>query len=440
MSSVVESPRHPLLAALSAARDAVSAALEANAWSASDEETLAALSEVEGLRRQADAALLSVVREVDGRALARSAGVFGTAGLLQRRHGLHPRSAKRVVDLASTLTAERPATGAALAAGELSVEHAGVIAAGLRALAEVATPVEVADAEEALIGYAAELDSRELAVCASRIQEALTRRPDIDDPVEAERVRREAEEADRARFEFRRLRITTHRPTKLTAITILVDPFTGRTFERLLAPHAQRESGHDGLVDDRSPAQRDADAFSHLVHTVLATASPHARASAAAIVTIGYETLLDKAGEAGVLDDGTPIDAATMRRLLCTASITPVVLGGPSGVLDVGRRGRLFNRHQRAALAARDRGCVFGACTKTPAEAEAHHMRHWEHGGPTTLDNAAMLCDHHHDRVHREAWEMNLAPNGYPQLHPPAILDPTRKPRQHPRFLTVRRE
>ena len=32
----------------------------------------------------------------------------------------------------------------------------------------------------------------------------------------------------------------------------------------------------------------------------------------------------------------------------------------------------------------------------------AHHLREWEHGGPTTLNNLALLCGRHHTIVHRD--------------------------------------
>lgn len=52
------------------------------------------------------------------------------------------------------------------------------------------------------------------------------------------------------------------------------------------------------------------------------------------------------------------ITAAEARRLAaCTAAIIPVVLGGDSQPLDLGRTRRLFNGPRRRAMRLRDREC-----------------------------------------------------------------------------------
>ncbi|MFD4323939.1 HNH endonuclease [Nocardioides sp. NPDC058538] len=44
--------------------------------------------------------------------------------------------------------------------------------------------------------------------------------------------------------------------------------------------------------------------------------------------------------------------------------------------------------------------------------AEAHHWIAWAQGGPTDLDNAALLCSHHHHRAHDAAYLHERLPNG----------------------------
>lgn len=48
----------------------------------------------------------------------------------------------------------------------------------------------------------------------------------------------------------------------------------------------------------------------------------------------------------------------------------------------------------RGRLAVRDGGCSFPNCDRPLAWCEAHHLRHWLHGGPTDLANLALLCRH----------------------------------------------
>ncbi|MFI5627294.1 HNH endonuclease [Nocardioides sp. NPDC051685] len=48
----------------------------------------------------------------------------------------------------------------------------------------------------------------------------------------------------------------------------------------------------------------------------------------------------------------------------------------------------------------------------TATWAEAHHWLAWAAGGSTDLDNAALLCSHHHHRAHDPAYAHERLPNG----------------------------
>src|SRR5712664_834166 len=43
---------------------------------------------------------------------------------------------------------------------------------------------------------------------------------------------------------------------------------------------------------------------------------------------------------------------------------------------------------------------------------QGHHIRHWAHGGPTTLSNLALLCRRHHRAVHEEGYQVDRQPDG----------------------------
>ena len=109
-------------------------------------------------------------------------------------------------------------------------------------------------------------------------------------------------------------------------------------------------------------------------------------------------TGLGKVGLIGV-DDVDGLSAGEVRRLACDAGVIPVVLGGPSRLLDVGRTYRMFTPGLRAALVQRDGGCAFPGCAATPACCEAHHIEPWWQGGVTRLGNGVLLCPHHHRLV-----------------------------------------
>ena len=86
--------------------------------------------------------------------------------------------------------------------------------------------------------------------------------------------------------------------------------------------------------------------------------------------------------------------------MLCGAEIVPVLVDPTGTPLDVGRTRRDFTPRQRTALAERDRGCTWPGCTAPVSWTDAHHLRSWYHGGPSDLDNAALLCGHHHRHAH----------------------------------------
>jgi hypothetical protein len=107
------------------------------------------------------------------------------------------------------------------------------------------------------------------------------------------------------------------------------------------------------------------------------------------------------------LADGAPLAAETARRLGCDAAIVPLIErdGRP---LTVGRKTRSVPPALRRALASRDGGCRFPGCTSRRF-VDAHHVRHWAHGGPTSLDNLVQLCRHHHRLLHEGGYSVERA-------------------------------
>lgn len=114
----------------------------------------------------------------------------------------------------------------------------------------------------------------------------------------------------------------------------------------------------------------------------------------------------------GRLTDGTPLDATTMRRLLCDCGIHRVITGGRSTILDYGRTTRTISPELWTSLIVRDGGCRAPWCDRGPAWCEGHHILPWEDGGSTRLDNLAMYCTRDHHRFHSQAWEIKLRPDG----------------------------
>jgi len=123
----------------------------------------------------------------------------------------------------------------------------------------------------------------------------------------------------------------------------------------------------------------------------IAALSAHLDAATARLLTLLRE-----------FEDGVHVSAETSRRLACDATRVVLRHAGNGQVLDVGRRTRTIPPALRRALEARDRGCRFPGCGVR--HAQGHHLHHSASGGPTRLDNPALLCRRHHLAVHEEGY------------------------------------
>lgn len=182
-----------------------------------------------------------------------------------------------------------------------------------------------------------------------------------------------------------------------------LDPETGETLLTALAAVLDAESRSRGEDDDdRTPAQRRADALGEICRRWLDSADrpnvagerPHVT------VTVGAETIGEASNRAGEFDHTGPVPTETARRLACDASIMRVVMAGRSEPLDVGRRTPVVPPAMRRAAIVRDRHCRFPGCDRPHTWCDAHHVVHWADGGPTALPNLLLLCRRHHRMVH----------------------------------------
>lgn len=107
------------------------------------------------------------------------------------------------------------------------------------------------------------------------------------------------------------------------------------------------------------------------------------------------------------IENGPALPAATAQRLSCGCPYA-VQTDSPDGnPLHLGRKTRRIRGRLARAVHRRDGGrCQAPGCTR--ATAEIHHIRHWEHGGPTCLDNLISLCASHHFLVHEGGWTITF--------------------------------
>jgi hypothetical protein len=345
------------------------------------------------------------------------------------------------------------ATAEALTSGELSPAHAAVLAHGTQTLPDHVT----AEAEPVLVEAACRLDPPRLRRVLGHLQL-------VADPEGADR--------DAERRHLRRGVWLAPTWEGMVAVDGLLEPEAGQLLLAALEPLARPADA----TDTRSGSQRNADALCELARRALEgwRLPQTGGVRPQLMVTVDLDSLLSHPGTLGGEIGGPgPLDPEACRRLACDGAVTrvlvtrhptqhqqhptghhdlehgasaetsptandpsevaglggrlqaamallPPILGGvPTQPLEVGRTSRVVLPAQRAALAVRDGGCVFPGCSQPLAWCEAHHLRHWLHGGPTDLANLALVCRAHHRAVHEGGWRLARQPDGHLTATPP---------------------
>jgi hypothetical protein len=125
------------------------------------------------------------------------------------------------------------------------------------------------------------------------------------------------------------------------------------------------------------------------------------------VVHVPLETLQDESSALpGELERDGLLDAETVRRLACDATVAVAVDDDVGHTMFEGRARRWPTASQRREIMRRDRHCRFPSCTNVTFT-NVHHVVPWKPGGRTDLDNLALLCEHHHHRVHSRHWTMS---------------------------------
>ena len=182
-----------------------------------------------------------------------------------------------------------------------------------------------------------------------------------------------------------------------------LDPEGKEVLEAMLGP-LSAPNPTPGCPDTRSSDQRRGEALVAICRRAAAAGGEAPTTTKAAVwVTMDLEALRAGSGAGSTLG-GQLLGVEAIRRIACDATIIPVVLGGDSEVLDVGRARRLFTPGLLRAMWLRDKGCTIPGCSAPPAWADAHHLVHWVDGGVTSLLNGALLCGRHHTIAHQKGW------------------------------------
>jgi len=161
---------------------------------------------------------------------------------------------------------------------------------------------------------------------------------------------------------------------------------------------ARQEAKDAGVIEMHPPPYPTlADAFLRLCERgldVAAGARPHCDRTTVVLH-------LDVESHLGELHLGPALTDAERRYLCCDATFE-TWFERDGEVIGAGRASRKITRRMRRVLERRDRCCRVPGCGAT-AGLHAHHIIHWEDGGPTELWNLVLVCPYHH-RLHHRGW------------------------------------
>ncbi len=174
------------------------------------------------------------------------------------------------------------------------------------------------------------------------------------------------------------------------AIDGVLDPEGGAALRTALDALAKPR----GPEDERTRAQRIADAMGELVHHAMDEGKLPRRNGVRPHVTV-TTTLAGLKNELGAppadLELSLPISTRTLERIACDSTISRVLLAD-SMVVDVGRAARVVSGPASRALRIRDRGCRFPGCDRPASWTQAHHLVAWAKGGKTDVAGLVLLC------------------------------------------------
>jgi hypothetical protein len=339
-------------------------------------------------RAALDAAEAHLLGELEARGVCDRFGSKTASWVAHETHA-DRRSVNTRVQVGVELRHRFAAVDVALAAGVITFDH-------VRALLQDTNPRvvdQIADMQDVLIAHA---QDRPFPVWRSELQ-ALVSLLDQDGPFdpnrELARTHLHITETAPGEIRFSGALVGEHALVFTEAVRVEGD----RVRRQMLADHAEC-----GDLAMPTGATITAIALCNLTRRGRARSDTTTRAP---VVDI---TLIMRADQPDAVytRDGDRLNAERYRHLFCDAAYTAVVVDQVGVPLGLGRTARYATPAQRRALIVRDGGCVFPGCDAPATWCEAHHVDHWDHDGPTDLDNLAMLCRHHHGVTHRAGWAM----------------------------------
>ncbi|GAA1941826.1 HNH endonuclease signature motif containing protein [Nocardioides hwasunensis] len=447
MTSRQHSAQHPIVGAAVGVRAVLKSVADANPSFMTADDKAVALRELVAAEAQLAELRLRVLADAGDVAAATAAK--DAAGWLAHHTRTRFADARADLALAQAMDRCRPVLAAAMREGTATLAQAHVVRRALEALPASVDVETTARAEAFLVEQTAQLGPKELGRVGRRILDVVA--PEIAEAAEAARLAElEANAEQQTRLTMRRLGDGTTRISSRVADAVATrfatyleayaNPRREVSSTRVDADRAggaaaeeatAQATAHDPVIRLAYP-RRMGRAFAAFLEAIDPSRLPiHGGDATTIVITIPLEKMQSDLAAADLIggglvpgDDsdgsdagGDRITAAQARRLACNARILPMVLGGRSRPLDLGRARRLFSAGQRIAMAIRDRTCRGEGCDVPATWCEAHHLEPWQRGGRTDLDEGILFCSHHHHRAHDPAYTAERLPDGDTRFH-----------------------
>ncbi|MCK5928018.1 MAG: DUF222 domain-containing protein [Nocardioides sp.] len=305
-------------------------------------------------------------------------------------------TAHRDVKLAVALS-RFAALAEALAEGRVNTEQAHAIA---RALSDLESdgpaelePVVVEQAEKHLVDCADGFDAKHLKVLGRHVLTVVA--PEVGEAHEAKLL----EDEERRAAEKTRLTFASDGHGMVHG-RFSIPALHGAMLAKAIQALTWATQDPAEVRQSKPTPVAAGQAFTELLERMDAADLPSVGGVGATVVVTMTIDSLTGGLAAAALDTGEVISASAARRLACEAGVIPMVLGGKSEVLDVGRRRRFHTRAQRLAIAQRDKTCVVGGCDAPPSRCHVHHVIPWSEGGGTSVKDGRLYCSAHHAMIH----------------------------------------
>jgi hypothetical protein len=300
--------------------------------------------------------------------IGRLAAGRDTTATIVRETGMSRRSA-REFRAAAKVVSENPDALGMLSSGEVSTEH-------LAHLSHVSSEM------------ATDLLGASIGTCAD----------DYKKLVDEHRVRRESKMVDEDQRNSRSIKFFT-KPNGCVGATIVLPPVEGtelKTMIQDLCDQAWKQKHPEradvlGGHDDDPYERRMADAFVQFIRGARVTGKP------SVIVVINAETL-----NAHIVPDQA-ITTKQAMEVMARADVYASIRSTRPAQLMFGRNRRVATHVQKLAMLMHGETCSAAGCAVSALDCDAHHIRWFERGGLTDIDNFDFRCrgeQGHHPHTH----------------------------------------